>query len=120
LTPDSPCPVAGARFAWADAAVVHAEMPASRNNARWALKRAFRVGNSDMRVFIKHNGAWREKLMEGAKIAAALTLSPPLALLSAPIAELRMLPVCKFARASGKLSAALGMRYDEYAVTHGQ
>ena len=112
--------LAGARFAWADAAVVHAEMPASRNNPYWAIRRAFRVGNSDMRVFIKHNAMLRERLMESAKIAAALTLSPPLALLSAPIAELRMLPVCKFARAAGKLCAALGLRYDEYAVTHGQ
>lgn len=112
--------VAGARFAWADAAVVHAEMPASRSNPGWAIKRAFRVGNSDMRVFIKHNRALREMLMESAKIVAALTLSPPLALLSAPIAELRMLPVCKFARAAGKAAAALGVRYDEYAVIHGQ
>jgi GT2 family glycosyltransferase len=107
---------AGARFAWADDAVVHAEMPAARNNARWAVQRAFRVGNSDMRVFLKHTHQFREKLLESTKIAAALALS---ALLAAPVPEWRILPVCKFARAAGKLSAALGFRYDEYAVTHG-
>jgi GT2 family glycosyltransferase len=110
---------AGTRFAWADDAVVHAEMPASRSNPRWAVQRAFRVGNSDMRVFIKHTHALKAKLIECAKIAGALVVSPPLALLAAPVAELRILPVCKFARAAGKLYAALGLRYDEYAVTHG-
>jgi len=112
--------MAGARFAWADEAKVHAEMPASRTSPRWAVQRAFRVGNSDMRVFLKHTRAVRVKLIESAKIAGALVLSPPLALLAAPLAGWRMLPVCKFARAVGKLSAALGMRYDEYAVTHGR
>jgi GT2 family glycosyltransferase len=112
--------IEGARFAWADDAIVHAAMPASRANPRWAVQRAFRVGNSDMRVFIKHNGAAGAKLLESAKIAGALALSPPLALLAAPLAEWRMLPVCKFARAAGKLSAAFGLRYDEYAVTHGR
>ena len=38
----------------------------------------------------------------------------------ATIVELRMLPVCKFARAAGKLAATFGVRYDEYAVTHGR
>jgi succinoglycan biosynthesis protein ExoM len=111
---------AGARFAWADDAVAHADMPASRSNPRWAVQRAFRVGNSDMRVFIKHTSAVRDKLIECVKIAGALALSPPLALLAAPVAEWRMLPVCRFARAAGKLCAALGLRYDEYAVTHGR
>lgn len=112
--------IAGARFAWADDAVVHAEMPASRANPRWAVQRAFRVGNSDMRVFIKHSHALHEQILETAKIAGGLALSPLLMLLAAPVAEWRMLPVCKFARAAGKLSAAFGLRYDEYAVTHGR
>ena len=111
--------LAGARFAWADAAVVHAAMPASRANARWAVQRAFRVGNSDMRVFLKHTRTLRRQLVEAARIAGALVLSPPLALLAAPLAEWRMLPVLKFARAAGKLSATVGRRYDEYALTHG-
>jgi succinoglycan biosynthesis protein ExoM len=112
--------MAGARFAWADKAVVHAEMPASRTNPGWAVQRAFRVGNSDMRVFLKHTRSVSTKLIEAAKITGALLFSPLLALLAAPLAEWRLLPVCKFARAAGKLSAALGLHYDEYAVTHGR
>jgi succinoglycan biosynthesis protein ExoM len=110
----------GARFAWADAAVIRAHVPASRSNPRWALQRAFRVGNSDMRVFIKHEHGMAACAKEGVKIAAALVLSAPLALLLAPLPAKRMFPLCKFARASGKLAAALGARYDEYAVIHGQ
>lgn len=111
---------AGARFAWADTAVIRAHVPASRSNACWALQRAFRVGNSDMHVFIKYEHGIAARAKECTKIVSALILSPPLALLLAPLPAHRMLPLCKFARASGKLAAALGARYDEYLVTHGQ
>jgi hypothetical protein len=111
---------AQARFAWADGAIVHAHVPVTRSNPGWALRRAFRIGNSDMRVFIKHEHGFAPRAREAAKIAGAMCLSPALALLLAPLPARRMMPLCKFARASGKLAAALGARYDEYAVTHGQ
>jgi GT2 family glycosyltransferase len=111
---------AGMRFAWADEAIVHAHVPVTRSNPAWALRRAFRIGNSDMRVFIKHEHGFAERAREAAKIAGAMCLSPPLALMLAPLPKRRMLPLCKFARASGKLAAAFGARYDEYTVTHGQ
>jgi len=111
---------AGARFAWADGAVAHAHVPVTRSNPGWALRRAFRIGNSDMRVFIKHEHGFAARVREAAKIAGAMCLSPALALVLAPLPKRRMLPLCKFARASGKLAAAFGARYDEYAVTHGQ
>jgi GT2 family glycosyltransferase len=111
---------AGATFAWADKAVVHAHIPASRSNPGWALQRAFRIGNSDMRVFIKYQKNIPARARECAKIAAALILSPAAALFVAPLASRRMAPLCKFARAAGKLAALFGARYDEYAVTHGR
>jgi GT2 family glycosyltransferase len=110
----------GAKFAWADGAIVHAHVPESRSNPRWALQRAFRIGNSDMRVFLKYHCGFLERARESMKIAAALILSPAAALLVAPLASRRMAPLCKFARAMGKLAATFGARYDEYAVTHGQ
>jgi GT2 family glycosyltransferase len=110
----------GMRFAWADEAIVHAHVPVSRSNPGWALRRDFRVGNSDMRVFLKHEHASLSRAGEAAKIAAALAISPSLALLLAPFPTKRMMPLCKLARASGKLAAAFGVRYDEYAVTHGE
>ncbi|MGH6877037.1 MAG: glycosyltransferase family 2 protein [Rhizomicrobium sp.] len=111
---------ADARFAWANDAIVHAHVPVTRSNPGWALRRAFRIGNSDMRVFIKHQRGFAARVSEAAKIAGALVLSPALALLLAPLPARRMMPLCKFARASGKLAAAFGARYDEYAVTHGR
>ncbi|MGH6888044.1 MAG: glycosyltransferase family 2 protein [Rhizomicrobium sp.] len=110
----------GARFAWADGAIAHAHVPVSRSNPGWALKRDFRVGNSDMRVFLKYEHAPLARAGEAARIAAALAVSPSLALLLAPFPAKRMMPLCKFARASGKLAAAFGAHYDEYAVTHGE
>jgi succinoglycan biosynthesis protein ExoM len=110
----------GATFAWADAAIVHAYVPASRSNPGWVLQRAFRIGNSDMRVFIKYEVSYLARALESAKIAAALALAPAAALLVAPVASRRMAPLCKFARAAGKLAAVFGARYDEYAVTHGR
>lgn len=111
---------AGARFAWADAAIVHAHVPVSRSTPGWALKRAYRIGNSDMRVFIKHERGFVARAREAAKIVAALLVSPVLVVLFAPMSEWRMLPLCRIARAAGKLAAALGAHYDEYAVIHGQ
>jgi GT2 family glycosyltransferase len=111
---------AGARFAWADAAVVNAYVPASRSTPGWALQRAFRIGNSDMRVFIKYEHGMYLRVWETVKIATALAISPVAAILAAPLASRRMAPLCKFARAAGKLAAMLGARYDEYTVTHGQ
>jgi GT2 family glycosyltransferase len=111
---------ARATFAWADDAIVHAHVPATRSTPRWALQRAFRIGNSDMRVFIKYRKGLLAHARESAKIAAALILSPPAAILFVPLASRRMAPLCKFARAAGKLAALFGARYDEYAVTHGQ
>jgi succinoglycan biosynthesis protein ExoM len=110
----------GMKFAWADKAVVHAHVPASRSTPHWALQRAFRIGNSDMRVFNKYERSFFARARESAKIAAALILSPVAALLVAPLASHRMAPLCKFARAVGKLAAMFGARYDEYAVIHGQ
>lgn len=111
---------ARAKFAWADEAIAHAHVPATRSTPRWALQRAFRIGNSDMRVFIKHRSGAIAHTRESAKIAAALLLSPIAAILLLPLASRRMGPLCKFARAAGKLAALFGARYDEYAVTHGQ
>lgn len=110
----------GARFAWADDAVVRAHVPVSRSSAGWALKRDFRIGNSDMRVFLKHEHAPLARAREVAKIAGAIVISPSLALLLAPLPTKRMMPLCRFARACGKAAAAFGMRYEEYAVTHGE
>ena len=108
----------GFRFAWSKEAVVHAFVPATRATLGWALKRAYRVGNSDMRVFLKHAHSARDSMGEAVKIAAAVALFPFLfaagAATGTAVQALRRL-----CRAAGKIAAVRGRFYDEYAVTHG-
>jgi len=107
------------RFAWAADAVCTEFVPASRANLGWALMRAYRIGNSDMRVFLKYTPAWTERLREGAKIAGAILLYPLWQLALAPIPQRRAEPLCKLYRAAGKIAAIFGRHYNEYAAVHG-
>ena len=110
----------GARFAWADAARCFGDVPESRANISWALKRAYSIGNSDMRVLLKHSPGVLTWAAEASKIMGALLLSLPLAVILAPSPNHRLAPLTKLFRAAGKLTAMVGLRYNEYAVVHGQ
>jgi succinoglycan biosynthesis protein ExoM len=110
----------GRRFAWADEAVCHAHVPASRAGLGWGLTRSYRVGNSDMRIFLKYRPDGIAKLREGVKIAAAFVLFPLLLVLAAPSPRLRAQPLCKLWRAAGKIAAIFGHHYNEYATIHGR
>ena len=110
----------GARFAWANDAVVLDFVPPSRANLKWALRRAYSVGNSDMRVFLKHRPGLAAKLNEYGRIGAALLLNPVLFVILAFNPNRRVRPLRKLCRAFGKLTAIGGRYYDEYSVIHGQ
>jgi succinoglycan biosynthesis protein ExoM len=110
----------GARFAWADQARTYGDVPESRANLGWALKRAYSIGNSDMWVLLKHRPGAATCLVETAKITAALLLSLPLAVILAFNPNRRLGPLTKLFRAAGKLTAMAGWRYNEYAVVHGE
>jgi succinoglycan biosynthesis protein ExoM len=110
----------GARFAWADEARAYGDVPESRANISWSLKRAYSVGNSDMRALLKHRPGMATHLVEAAKITAALLLSLPLAVILSPSPNRRLGPLTKIFRAAGKLTAMAGWRYNEYAVVHGE
>jgi glycosyltransferase involved in cell wall biosynthesis len=109
----------GARFAWADEAMIYAHVPASRATLNWALKRAYRVGNSDMRVFLKYRPTFWQRARELTKIAGVFALSPLLIAASAPVASRRGNALSRIFRAAGKTAALFGRHYNEYAVTHG-
>ena len=109
----------GKRFAWADEAIAYAWVPASRATFSWVLQRAYRTGNSDMRVFLKHPKSDREYARELLKIAAAAIVYPAVALLQAPITPRSANALCKLCRAAGKLTAVFGHAYNEYAIVHG-
>jgi GT2 family glycosyltransferase len=109
----------GRRFAYADEAAVSAYVPASRATLSWALKRAYRVGNSDMRVFLKTRPGAGAFMHECAKIVGAFVAVPVMSVALAARPARRAIGLWKGFRAAGKLAALFGHRYDEYSVTHG-
>lgn len=110
----------GATFAFAERAVANAFVPASRQTLSWTVRRAYRVGNSDMRVFLKYRPAWGARVREVGKIVgAALCFAPILAIFSA-FPNRRAQALCKLSRAAGKTAALFGRHYNEYAVIHGE
>jgi GT2 family glycosyltransferase len=109
----------GAQFAWSHEAVAFDRVPASRANLRWALRRAYSVGNSDMRVFLKHRPTWSACLEQAARIVGALLLNPFLFVAFIADRNRRVKPLRKLYRAAGKIAALGGHNYDEYAVVHG-
>jgi succinoglycan biosynthesis protein ExoM len=109
----------GVGFAWADEAIAFAHVPASRSNLVWALKRAYRVGNSDMRVLLKHDRNARALAAETVKIAAAILLSPVQFIVQALAPASRTAALCRVCRAAGKIAAVCGAHYNEYATVHG-
>jgi glycosyltransferase involved in cell wall biosynthesis len=110
----------GARFAWANDAIVYDHVPPSRANLKWALRRAYSAGNSDMRVFLKHVPSFNARANEAARILAALLLNPILFVILAFNPNRRVRPLRKLCRAFGKIAAIAGRRYEEYSVIHGQ
>jgi glycosyltransferase involved in cell wall biosynthesis len=110
----------GARFAWSAEAVSYTAVPESRTGLKWTLARAYGVGNSDMRVFLKHQAGPGSMLREIAKIAGALLLSPPAALLHWANPDRRLKALSKLYRAAGKTAALFGSHYQEYSVIHGE
>ena len=110
----------GARFAWADTARAYGDVPESRAALGWVLKRAYSTGNSDMRVLLKHRPGLGLVLRESGKIAGALLLSLPLAVILGFSPNRRLAPLRKLSRAAGKLTAMAGRRYNEYSVVHGE
>ena len=110
----------GARFAWSDEGIAHTFVPATRTSLTWALSRAYSIGNSDMRVFLKYGPSAAARLTELAKIAAALLLSPVLFVILAFNANRRADALRRMFRAAGKVTALFGRQYNEYSVIHGE
>ena len=109
----------GRNFAGVDDAICTEFVPASRANLRWALQRAYRIGNSDMRVALKHEATVGAITRECVKIAGVFLLFPLLFVISMPFAGRRAEPLWRLYRAAGKVAAMFGNHFNEYAVVHG-
>lgn len=111
---------AGARFAWCAEAQCHTLVPGTRQGLAWTLARAFRNGNSDMRVFLKYHSGFGTRCGEIGRSVAALVAAPLAALALAAYRDRSLAMLRRGFRAAGKLAALFGVVSREYAVTHGQ
>ncbi|HEX4301900.1 MAG TPA: glycosyltransferase family 2 protein [Rhizomicrobium sp.] len=110
---------AGVSFAWSDEGLAHTAVPATRTSLRWGLIRAYSIGNSDMRVFLKYGPSAAARVREFARIAGALLLSPLLFVILTFDANRRADALRRLFRAAGKVAALFGRQYNEYSVIHG-
>jgi len=102
------------RFAWAAQAQVWEQVPQRRMRRDWVLRRAFRIGNSDMfvrlRWYYQGNGRLWAALHTAAHAGSSVASLP--FLLWTPAARMRVL--CDMSRVAGKVVALGGIRYHEY------
>lgn len=111
--------LAGGVFAWSREAVVREDYPASRCSLGWMLRRAYRGGNTDMLINLKHRPPSFTMLREGAKIGGALGVSLLNVTLLVWKPERRVAGLLLLARVGGKLAGLAGLRYAEYRTIHG-
>jgi GT2 family glycosyltransferase len=111
---------AGSRAVWADEALVHDRIPASRARGAWILQRAFRFGNTLALCERDLDPSARTRLVRivkgGGNVVQGLLLLP-LAVLGRHALVEALRRVC---RGAGMLLGTLGLRYQEYRrKTHG-
>jgi len=109
----------GHAIAWADAALVFEWVPGSRANARWILRRAFRIGTSS--TFLDRQrerplGLPRLLAHGGWCLAKGATLLP-LGALRGRAGAMRALRLAVFG--AGRLGGLVGIDREEYRVVHG-
>lgn len=111
---------AGGHFAWADEALAYTQVPALRQNLQWVLSRAYGIGNTEMRIFLKYRPSLPARLKEYLKIATALMLTPLLGIALCLRPRRAADAWRRFFRNMGKLAALAGRISQPYAVTHGE
>ena len=103
-------------MAWAADAIVTEHVSPDRLTSDWILRRAFRSGNSNMRMCLKLGWSreLRESLVSMVKVFALAPFYAPALLF--PGARLRILR--RWWTAGGHAAALLGIKFDEYASRH--
>jgi len=109
---------AGFQIVWADNAIVHESVPASRATLRWIVQRGFRVGTSSAWVELKQRSSTRLRLrLHGAYCiakGAGLALALPLRGRASAAEGLRLLGY-----GIGRIAGSAGHLHQEYRVVHG-
>ncbi|GAA0554850.1 glycosyltransferase involved in cell wall biosynthesis [Rhizomicrobium palustre] len=109
----------GGHFAWSDEALAYTSVPALRQNLGWVLRRAYGIGNTEMRIFLKYRPTLAARLRECAKVVVALFAMPVIGLATTHSPRRSAEAWRRFYRNMGKLAALAGHVHQPYAVTHG-
>jgi succinoglycan biosynthesis protein ExoM len=111
----------GRKIVWADSAVVHEWIPPSRARAGWILKRIYRTSNTwglCERVLEPTPTTIALRIAKGgARMAYGAALLPVGLVVGRHMLMRALWYMCWGA---GNLTGLLGLRYDEYRVTHGR
>lgn len=113
----------GLRFAWAEDALVHEDVPAARARLGWLLRRWYRTGNTETLLRLRPRASARARagivgaglLRVGTGAAAVIGLLPLVLLGHALVPILRLRTVC---RGLGMIAAAFGRLHREYGGLH--
>jgi hypothetical protein len=110
---------AGTRIVWVDDAIVDELVPATRSNAGWLLRRAFRTGNSrGVTLQLEGAGVW-PRVRRIVRGLLDIGIGLVRAIGAANNKAGRMRGVAHSALGIGLIAGAVGVRYDEYSVIHG-
>ncbi len=112
----------GSRIVWADRAVVHETMPASRLSARWVLRREYRRGNTLSLCLRDLHDTWPARAKRLAR-SALEAVTGIVQLATSPARGGRgpaLRGAQRVALAAGMVAGLFNVRYDEYAVIHGR
>ncbi len=109
----------GARIVWADDAIVNEFVPATRSNAKWLLRRAFRIGNSRSVALLLDGASLTRRLKRMTRGLIDIGIGVVL-LVGARTKARRMTSIAQSALGLGLIAGAMGLRYDEYVVIHGR
>jgi len=108
----------GAQFSYSKEAIANEFYPDSRVNKEWCLQRSYRVGTTDMSVYLKHVGK-NKYFKELLKAIIIIIFYPLICLRFLRNEPKRFVYKLKLYRAFGKISSAIGQRYSEYRIIHG-
>ncbi|WP_116999664.1 glycosyltransferase [Desertimonas flava] len=110
----------GFSIVWADDAIVHDSVPASRVNPWWVLKREYRRGNTLSLCLRDLQDTWWRRLRRAANGCLHIARGIPQALVGLSRGRAATLTGLKhISLGAGLLTGLAGIRYDEYTVVHG-
>lgn len=104
----------GARHSIARGAVVYEDIPPSRANPGWLVRRAYAHGNVIARIRALTHGRLPGTLLELPNIAALVAIAAAKLVVRPLSARARLEARIRLARAAGKLTALAGRGYGQY------